>query len=264
MAKKSRRKFIVTLFSVLGLAGLLVWLSKNSIIRWLALRTDNNGVAISLAPELSDDLCILTSSQTEGPFFISSPIRSNLREDRKGMEMSVKMQVVRVPDCTPIKGAIVEIWHCDAEGIYSGYPEDIAHNPWKSLTLIGTGEGNVKPVTEARFLRGAQQSDADGIVKFNTIFPGWYDGRVPHIHFKILVDDKEQLTSQFYFEQELCNKIYLSTAPYNVHGESPYTIQNDIVINGDIKAVSGLLLNPTLSNKGPVEAAIKVGIQKTA
>lgn len=261
MVKKSRRKFIVIIIFILGLGGILVWLSKNTIMRWLMQRTDNKGLAISLAPKLSDDICILTSSQTEGPFFISSPIRSNLIEDRKGMGMHLKMQLVRVPDCTPIEKAIVEIWHCDAEGIYSGYPEEIAHDPWKSLTFAGTGEANVKPVTESRFLRGAQQSNADGIVEFSSIFPGWYDGRAPHIHFKILVDDKEEITSQFYFEPELCNQIYLNTSIYDTYGESPYTIQNDIVINGDVNAVNGLLLSPELSDEGLASVEIKVGIQ---
>jgi len=262
MAKTTRRKFILTVFSIIGLGAIITWITKNSILRWFIRRIDNEGLAMSLAPEMNEDVCILTSSQTEGPFFISSPIRANVIEDRKGKEMNLKMQIVRVPDCTPIDGAIVEIWHCDAEGIYSGYPEDIAHDPWKAMKVAGTGDGNVKPLTDARFLRGAQQSDADGIVEFKTIFPGWYDGRAPHIHFKILVDKKEQLTSQFYFEPKLCDAIYLNIEPYVKYGASPYTPQNDIVINGDIKAVDGLLLNPSLHNELPVNASIKVGINK--
>lgn len=262
MKKGSRRKFIVTAFSILGIGGVILWFSKSKIIRWLLLSTKNKGLTMSLAPNVSEDICILTSSQTEGPFFISSPLRNNLMEDRKGLEMNLKIQIVRAPDCLPIHGAIVEIWHCDAEGVYSGYPEDLAHDPWKTLALAGTGGDNVQPITESRFLRGAQESDADGMVAFKTIFPGWYDGRAPHIHFKILVDTKEQLTSQFYFEPGLCNQIYLNTAPYDKYGESPFTIHNDIVINEDINAVDGLLLNPTLSQTGMAQAAIKIGIER--
>ncbi|MGB5362319.1 MAG: hypothetical protein WBN17_03345, partial [Aureibaculum sp.] len=91
-----------------------------------------------------------------------------------------------------------------------------------------------------------------------------YDGRTPHIHFKILVDKKEQLTSQFYFEHDFCNKIYLHMKPYNNYGESPYTPQNDIVINGDINAVNGLLLNPKFNIDQPISSSIKVGIRKIA
>ena len=262
MSKTSRRKFLLTAFSAIGLGAIILWFTKNSILRWIVQRTDNKGLNMTAATPIDEDICILTSSQTEGPFFISSPIRKNVMEDRKGKEMHLKMQLVNYPVCTPIEGAIVEIWHCDAEGIYSGYPEDISHDPWKAFRFMGTGEGNVKPVTPARFLRGAQQSDAEGIVEFNTIFPGWYDGRTPHIHFKILVDKKEQLTSQFYFEHEFCNKIYLNMEPYNIYGESPYTPQNDIVINGDINAVNGLLLNPILNSDQPISASVKVGIEK--
>jgi protocatechuate 3,4-dioxygenase beta subunit len=264
MAKTSRRKFLLTAFSAIGLGAIILWFTKNSILRWIAQRTDNKGLIMTAATPIDDDICILTSSQTEGPFFISSPIRKNVIEDRQGKEMLLRMQIVNYPVCTPIEGAIIEIWHCDAEGIYSGYPEEISHDPWKAFKFMGTGEGNIKPVTPARFLRGAQQSDADGIVEFNTIFPGWYDGRTPHIHFKILVDNKEQLTSQFYFEHDFCNKIYLHMKPYNNYGESPYTPQNDIVINGDINAVNGLLLNPKFNIDQPISSSIKVGIRKIA
>jgi len=262
MAKTTRRKFILTTFSIIGIGAIIAWIAKNSILRWFIRRIDNKGLVMSLAPKMNDEICVLTSSQTEGPFFISSPIRANVIEDRKGKQMNLKMQIVRFPDCTPIEGAIAEIWHCDAEGVYSGYPEDISHDPWKAMQVAGTGEANVKPLTKARFLRGAQQANAEGIVEFNTIFPGWYDGRAPHIHFKILVDKKEQLTSQFYFEPKLCDEIYLNIEPYNKYGSSPYTPQNDIVINQDINAVDGLLLNPPLHKDLPVNTSIKVGVNK--
>lgn len=264
MAKTSRRKFILAAFSTLGIGALIIWFMKNSILRWYVQRTDNKGLEMTAATSINEDICVLTSSQTEGPFFISSPIRKNVIEDRKGMQMNFKLQLVNYPVCTPVEGAIVEIWHCDAEGIYSGYPEDISHDPWKAFKFMGTADSNIKPVTKARFLRGAQQTDTEGIVEFNTIFPGWYDGRTPHIHIKILLNDKEQLTSQFYFEPEFCSKIYLSTAPYNKYGESPYTPQNDIVINADIKNVNGLLLKPIVLNDETVTAAVKVGIKGMA
>ncbi len=158
MGSTTRRKFILSFLGILGLGGITVWLKKNNLISWMFQQIDNADLKISIPPRIEEDLCVLTSSQVEGPFFISSPIRHDIKEDRQGKEMNLRMQIVRVPDCTPIAGAIVEIWHCDAEGVYSGYPEDGAHDPWATFKFVGlaavTGE-NVKPINEARFLRGA-------------------------------------------------------------------------------------------------------------
>lgn len=265
MANTSRRKFLLNSLKILGLGAIVVWFAKNSILKWILTSTKNEGLAMDVAPQISDDLCILTSSQTEGPFFISSPIRRNIVEDREGKMMNFKMQVLRMPDCTPVEKAIVEIWHCDAEGNYSGYPEELSHNLWKTFIFLNKnsetiGE-NVKPVTEARFLRGAQQSDANGIVEFNTILPGWYEGRAPHIHFKIIANEKEQVTSQFYFSPQFCDDLYLSTAPYNKFGKSPYTIYNDGVIHEDQTAIKGLLIKPRPIGQS-LEATVKIGIQR--
>ena len=261
--KTSRRKFIKRALAVLGVGGLTLWLTKNSILKWLVQSTNNEGLAMKTAPNLND-VCILTSAQQEGPFFISSPIRRNIVEDKKGKQMSFKMQVLQMPNCKPIENAIVEIWHCDAEGNYSGYPDGLSHNLWKTVMFLNNNSekmgDNVKPKNETRFLRGAQQSDANGIVEFNTILPGWYEGRAPHIHFKIIANEKEQLTSQFYFKPEFCNEIYTTTEPYNKYGESPYTIYNDVGINEDITAVEGLLLAPKLTN-GILETSVKIGIK---
>lgn len=266
MTKTSRRKFLFNSLKVLGVGAIVVWFTKNSILKWLIKSTNNEGLAMDAAPKIGEDICILTSKQGEGPFFISSPIRKDIVEDRTGKAMSFKMQVMRMPDCTPVENAIVEIWHCDAEGNYSGYPEDMNHDLWKSLMFLNKNSenigDNIKPITEARFLRGAQQSDANGMVEFKTILPGWYEGRAPHIHFKIIANDKEQLTSQFYFKPEFCDAIYESTVPYNNFGKSPYTIHNDTVIHEDITAVEGLLLSPK-TNGNVLETIIKIGIQST-
>lgn len=264
MGNTTRRKLILSFLGILGVAGITAWFKKNSIIRWMFQRVDNANLKISFPPKLEDNLCVLTSSQVEGPFFISSPIRHDIKEDRQGKEMNLRMQIVRVPDCTPIAGAVVEIWHCDAEGVYSGYPDDGAHDPWATLKFVGlaglTGE-NVKPINDARFLRGAQESGTKGYVEFNTIFPGWYEPRAPHIHFKVIINNKEQLTSQFYFEQELCDRLYTSLEPYTKYGKSPYNIHNDIVLKG-MTQLDGLLLKPTWNGDYSLEASAKIGIKK--
>ena len=266
MAKSTRRKFLFNSLKVFGVGAIVLWLTKNSILKWIIQSTNNEGLVMDSAPKIGDNMCILTSGQGEGPFFISSPIRRDIVEDRVGKMMNFKMQVLKIPDCTPVENAIVEIWHCDAEGNYSGYPEEITHDIWKIMMFLKKNSenigDNIKPVSDARYLRGAQQSDANGMVEFNTIFPGWYEGRAPHIHFKIIANENEQITSQFYFKPEFCDDIYLNTEPYKAYGKSPYTIHNDGVIHEDITAVTGLLLNPTMHNQ-TIESVVKVGVQSS-
>ena len=95
-------------------------------------------------------------------------------------------------DCAPVENAIVDIWHCDAGGVYSGF---------------GSGEGE-------RFLRGAQATNEDGIAKFTTIYPGFYQGRAVHIHAKVHLDNKTVLTSQLFFDEDVNSAVY-SKDPYS-------------------------------------------------
>ena len=260
MAKTTRRLFLGFL-GLVGGGGLISWFNKNNLIRWMLRRTDNEGLNLSLAPQLTDDFCVLTSSQVEGPFFIASPLRSDIREDRVGRNLGLNIQLVAMPDCQPIEGALIEIWHCDATGIYSGYPEDLAHNPWKTLMLTGTGGEPVAPLNEARFLRGAQRSDTEGLVVFQTIVPGWYEPRAPHIHLKALLGDRELLTTQFYFQPEFCRETYLGEEPYKAYGDSPYSPQNDIAVSSALQA-DGLVLRPRQVAGNEWIAHAKVGVRR--
>jgi protocatechuate 3,4-dioxygenase beta subunit len=136
--------------------------------------------------------CVLTAEQTEGPYYFDADsIRSDIREDREGTTLRLAIRVRAAGDCTPLPDAVVDIWHCDASGVYSGFDE---------------GEGD-------RFLRGAQVTNADGIVQFRTIYPGWYPGRTPHIHVKVHVDRQTLLTTQLYFDEETNERVY-ANAPY--------------------------------------------------
>lgn len=143
--------------------------------------------------------CLLTPSATEGPFYLDDAlVRADIRDDRPGQPLRLRVRVVDAEHgCAPVPGALVSIWHCDADGSYSG-----------------EGTGN----RQARFLRGVQPTGQDGVATFMSIYPGWYAPRAIHIHFKVLLGHTEALTSQLYFSDAL-NREVLGTHPaYRAHG----------------------------------------------
>ena len=227
----------------------------------------NTNYRLTPAPGAEAGICVLTSTQVEGPFYFPSPERKDIRENRQGMAMKLRMQILRSPGCAPIEGAVVEVWHTDATGVYSGYPSEVAHDIWKTVVLLGMhgvnrrGELHVEPTEQTTFLRGLQRSDASGWVEFETLFPGWYEGRVPHIHFKVFVEGREQLTSQFYLDPATCDEVYTTVAPYNQYGKCPLSFENDIALRDNAEAL-GLLLKPSLPERGQMLAVARIGIQR--
>jgi protocatechuate 3,4-dioxygenase beta subunit len=146
--------------------------------------------------------CTVTPSGTEGPFYIDvDSIRGDIREDREGTRLRLAARVVDSDGCTPIKDAVFDVWHCDAGGLYSGFEAG-------SRGRAGAGS------SDARYLRGAQITNADGIAELTTIYPGWYPGRTVHIHAKVLVSNRDVLTTQLYFDDALTDSVYRA-APYN-------------------------------------------------
>lgn len=148
--------------------------------------------------------CSLTPQETEGPYYFDvDSIRGDIREDRPGTPLRLAMRVLGTT-CAPIANAVVDIWHCDAGGIYSGFES------------ASQGRGGSGRTDQKTYLRGAQVTNADGIVQFMTIYPGWYRGRTVHIHFKVHLDKRTVLTSQLYFDESVTDKVY-AKEPYTVH-----------------------------------------------
>lgn len=164
--------------------------------------------------------CVLTPEQTEGPYYIEdSLIRSDITEGREGAPLELRLTVQDAASCEPIADATVEVWHCDAGGAYSGF---------------GDADG------EERFLRGGQTSDADGAVTFQTIYPGWYQGRTTHIHVKVHVGGAEVHTGQLYFDPSMTEAVY-RTALYAGRGEPDTTNSADgIYRNGGDRSTLAL------------------------
>lgn len=145
-------------------------------------------------------VCSITPEVTEGPFHFDTALdRSDVTEGRDGLPLRVRMQVVDAA-CVPLAGLKAEIWHCDAQGLYSGYPRQ--------------GDGRDVDTSGETFLRGWQTTDEQGIVGFQTIYPGWYRGRTTHIHFKVHRGDGTVMTGQMFFPDAVSNHIYATLAAY--------------------------------------------------
>jgi protocatechuate 3,4-dioxygenase beta subunit len=148
-----------------------------------------------------DDACILTPQAEEGPFYFDPKlVRSDIAEDKTGVPLTLRLRVIEAGPCTAISGARVDIWHCDAQGLYSAFR--------------GQGDRHAIDTTSKTFLRGTQMTDTAGWVEFKTIYPGWYDGRTTHIHFKVFLDQRTVLIGQTFLPDALNEFIYNNVPEY--------------------------------------------------
>ncbi|PWK65748.1 intradiol ring-cleavage dioxygenase [Aminobacter sp. AP02] len=158
-------------------------------------------------------VCSITPEVTEGPYYFDPELeRSDITEGRKGAGLTVRLQVVDEA-CNPIEGARVDLWHCDAQGHYSGYP--------------GQGDKRDVDTTGEKFLRGWQRTDKNGIAAFQTIYPGWYRGRTTHIHFKAFPSEGSVMTGQMFFPDDVSERIFSTIAPYNQRSGERDTMNAD-------------------------------------
>jgi protocatechuate 3,4-dioxygenase beta subunit len=154
----------------------------------------------------SNAACVVTPQETVGPFpSLSDFIRSDIREGRSGLRLTLTITVVNVAaNCAPVSNAVVDVWHCDIEGAYSQY-------------------GSARAET---FLRGVQMSDAEGKVTFTTIYPGWYQGRATHIHVDVGVGGRSVKVTQIAFPEDVTAAVY-RTGVYASRGQNPTTNAQD-------------------------------------
>lgn len=177
--------------------------------------------------EAASATCVMTPEKTEGPYFVDEKLnRTDIRGGQPGTTLTLTMYVFDADDdCAPVSGAMVDIWHASASGRYS----DIAQNDT-------TGEN---------WLRGYQLSDAKGKVTFTTIWPGWYQGRAVHIHFKVRSGGSE-FTSQMFFTDEMNDRVF-AAAPYAARGDAETLDGEDGILGSD---ASTLTLHPSASGGG--------------
>ena len=147
------------------------------------------------------DVCAIIPEVTEGPYYFDPAMeRVDITEARPGIPTRIRLQVVDAA-CAALPDARVDIWHCDATGVYSGYANQ--------------GDDGSVDTTGQTFMRGTQFTDANGLVEFETVYPSWYRGRTTHVHFKVFLDQTNVLTGQIFFPDALSEYIYLNVAPYN-------------------------------------------------
>jgi protocatechuate 3,4-dioxygenase beta subunit len=165
--------------------------------------------------------CVVRPELTEGPYFVDVLLdRSDIRSDpggaatREGLPLELAFAVSRIENgtCVPFEGALVDAWHCDAEGLYSGVSDQFGDT---------TGQA---------WLRGYQVTGTDGLARFTTVYPGWYQGRTVHIHFKIRTDAASdqglEFTSQLFFDDAVSDEVY-AFEPYVGKGERGTRNAND-------------------------------------
>jgi protocatechuate 3,4-dioxygenase beta subunit len=187
-------------------------------------------------------MCVVRPELTEGPYFVDEMLnRSDIRTDTSDgstsegfpLELAFNVTQIGVNGCVPLPNAQVDIWHCDAHGVYS----------------------DVQNAVGQTFLRGYQVTDTNGIAKFTTIYPGWYPGRAVHIHFKIRYEDQE-FTSQLFFDDTFTDEVY-AQQPYAQKGERTSRNTDDNIYNG---GGSQLLLNVTPDGAG-YKTSFDIGMQ---
>ncbi len=172
-------------------------------------------------------ICSATASYTLGPcYFAPDDYRDDISEGQQGVPMIICLKVVD-ENCDPVEGADVDLWHCNWEGIYSGDSADSSDSSSFSTAFC---TDNDSEALASKWFRGVQTTDEEGLVYFKSCFPGWYSSRTTHIHFKIIHNNVEYLVSQFCFDDDLSNDIYLNHSEYT--GESKDTANSSDTVFG--------------------------------
>jgi protocatechuate 3,4-dioxygenase beta subunit len=208
-------------------------------------------VSAQTAVSTSEPICIVRPEQTEGPYFVDERLnRTDIRSDpadgrlKPGTPLTMILQIMslRAGDCQPIPNAQVDVWHCDAMGVYSDVRDP-------GFSTVGQ-----------KFLRGYQLTDAQGTARFLTIYPGWYPIRTVHIHFKIRtapMDRKRyEFTSQLYFPDELTDIVH-TALPYSSKGRRRVRNHQDFIFRDGGEQ---LMLKPSTTN-GDYTATFPIGLE---
>jgi protocatechuate 3,4-dioxygenase beta subunit len=155
-------------------------------------------------------------------------VRENIAEEQEGVEMILDTQVIDMATCDPVPEAMIEIWHCNSTGVYSG------------IVASGNGDSSDAANINATFLRGLQPTDSLGVAQFSTLFPGHYTSRATHIHVLAHFNGTMYANGtygggyvshvgQIFFDQDLITAVELN-APYNTNTQNLTTNADDSIL----------------------------------
>lgn len=204
------REAVLTIATRRGVLGLL---SASAAL----LSPPSRAAETPAASGSADEACIPTPQSEAGPYYLDPKlVRADIAESRPGVPLALRLRIIEAGSCTPLAGARVDIWHCDARGVYSGFP--------------GQSDNHKVDESGKTFLRGTQMADIAGWAGFKTIYPGWYAGRATHIHFRVILDDATVLTGQTFFPEALNEFIYTNVPDYTGRPKQRFVINaNDRV-----------------------------------
>jgi protocatechuate 3,4-dioxygenase beta subunit len=216
------------------------------------LRAGEEGTRDAVLHEGVD--CVLIPQETEGPYSLdlsgnASIFRQDVTEGRPGVPLDFTLTVVSVNGgCAPIPNARIDIWHCDKDGVYSGYAQP-------GVNTVGQ-----------TFMRGIQMTDANGQATFHTVYPGWYSGRITHIHFQVFINSVLKATSQIAFPDSLNSEVY-KTPLYAGRGQNTSVASNaaDMVFSSPAGSLQYELMTLTPNSEtGGYNGTFTIGINAPA
>jgi protocatechuate 3,4-dioxygenase beta subunit len=229
-------------------------------------REDGGAAADAMGPEVTESgdallpgdgpTCFLDPTLTKGPYWIDERLdRTDIRSDtnnvaspnpRPGLPLTLSLTVLSFASgsCDPLPGAQVDVWHCDATGLYS------------DTAALGTAGQN--------FLRGFQRTDSNGVVTFTTIYPGWYSGRSIHIHVKVRLFDAAsgvttEATTQVFFDDVVNNAVCQNASPYSARGVPDTSNAMDGFYANNTELLLSLQGDPVAGYVGSIRLAVAVG-----
>jgi protocatechuate 3,4-dioxygenase beta subunit len=214
-------------------------------------------------------ICVLTPEMTEGPFYVDDDlIRTDITDGQPGLPLELAITVVDTTTCAPLANVAVDIWHCNAQGYYSGVE---GANPGGNADQAAAADAST-----SMFLRGTQITGADGVARFTTIYPGWYQGRTVHIHLKVISGGAESDSydggtdihiGQLFFDDATSDAVYAVQSSYAGRDDTQRTRNDRDGILGDHAGEPGffIVLSPVdeADAASGYAGAITVGVTRS-
>ncbi|WP_329216875.1 intradiol ring-cleavage dioxygenase [Streptomyces sp. NBC_01485] len=214
--------------------------------------------AVDAAPVAAAAVCTLTKEMTEGPYYLDGQyVRADITEGKAGIPLKLALTVVDDDTCVPLSNALVEIWHADALGEYSGFVGNNGHSEPDSGT----------------FLRGGVLTNSSGVASITTVYPGWYRGRCIHIHIMVhtgvtltadgsFTGGQEIHTGQLFIDETITTAV-ARISPYSTNTVTRTTLAQDSIYD-EGGAASGLMTLTALgsSTSAGYAGTLTLGVER--